>query len=71
MTERRKQRFILLLPVLVCFIGMMTLSDFWIYKYQQSNFKHISKFCEIIIKNNPEIETQVLSAMKEYRTFTE
>lgn len=71
MTERRKQRFILLLPVLVCFIGMMTLSDFWIYKYQQSNFKHISKFCEIIIKNNPETETQVLSAMKEYRTFTE
>ena len=71
MTERRKQRFIILLPVLVCFIGVLALSVFWLYECRQSTFEHISKVCEIIIENSPEVEEQVLSSVKEYYTLTE
>jgi signal transduction histidine kinase len=71
MTERGKQHFIVLLPVLVFFIGILALSAFWLQEYRQSTFEHISKFSEIIIENSPEAETQVLSAVKEYDTFTE
>ena len=71
MTERGKQRFIILLPVLVCFIGVLALSVFWLHECRQSAFEHISKLCEIIIENSPEVEEQVLSSVKEYYTLTE
>ena len=71
MTERIKRYFALGLPVLVCLIGIAVLSIFWMNEYRQSTFEHLSKFCEIAIENNPEAEGQVLSALKEYHTFTE
>lgn len=71
MTERRKQGMLILLPVLVCLMSIAAVSIFWLHKYQQSAFEHISKFCEVIIENNPEAEEQILSDLKEYRTFTE
>lgn len=71
MTERIKRHFALGLPVLVCLIGIAVLSIFWMNEYRQSTFSHLSKFCEIAIENNPEAEGQVLSALKEYHTFTE
>lgn len=70
MTERGKRRLIVWLPVLVCFVGIMAVSVFWLQEYRQSAFTHISRFCEVLIKNNPgnsrETEMQVLSAVKEY-----
>lgn len=71
MSEIRKQRLAVLLPVLVCFVGMIVISALWQYAYQQAAFAHISKFCEIITEQHPETEVQVLSAMKQYHTLTE
>ena len=71
MTQRIKRYFALGLPVLVCLIGIAVLSIVWMNEYRQSTFEHLSKFCEIAIENNPEAEEQVLSALKEYHTFTE
>lgn len=71
MTKRIKRYFALGLPVLVCLIGIAVLSIVWMNEYRQSTFEHLSKFCEIAIENNPEAEEQVLSALKEYHTFTE
>lgn len=71
MTERRKRQLLIFLPVFVCVIGMSAVSVFWLNGYQQSVFEHISKFCEVIIQDNPEAEEQVLAALKEYHTFTE
>ncbi len=71
MTERRKQKLIVLLPVMVCVISIVGISVFWQYEYQRSAFTHISQFCEIIIEDQPQAEAQVLSALKEYHTLTE
>lgn len=71
MTEKRKRWFIVMLPVFVCVIGMAAVSIFWLNGYRQSAFEHISKFCEVIIRENPEAEEQILSALKEYPAFTE
>ncbi len=71
MTEKRKQRLFILLPVLSCFIGIASVSIFWWKEYRQSAFEHISKFCELALEHNPEAEEQILSALKEYGTFTE
>ena len=71
MTERGKQHFIVLLPVLVCFVGLLAVSTFWLHEYRKSTFEHISKFCETIIENSPEAEVQILSSVKKYHTFTE
>lgn len=71
MTGRGKQRFIILLPVLVCFTSVLALSVFWLHECRQATFEHISKLCEIIIENSPEAEEQVLSSVKEYYTLTE
>lgn len=70
MTEKRKQMLTILMPVLVCVIGIVGISVFWQYEYRQAAFTHISQFCEIIIKNHPEAEEQVLSSLKEYHTLT-
>ncbi|MDE7405113.1 MAG: HAMP domain-containing histidine kinase [Lachnospiraceae bacterium] len=71
MTGRGKQRFIILLPMLVCFSGVLALSVFWLHECRQATFEHISKLCEIIIENSPEAGEQVLSSVKEYYTLTE
>ena len=71
MTERSKQRLMVLLPVLVCVVGIIGISVFWKHEYRQDAFEHISQFCEIIIEDHPEAEAQVLSALKEYHMLTE
>ncbi len=71
MTERSKQRLMVLLPVLVCVVSIIGISVCWQYEYRRNAFEHVSKFCEIIIEGHPEAEGQVLSAMKEYHTLTE
>ncbi|EET61996.1 ATPase/histidine kinase/DNA gyrase B/HSP90 domain protein [Marvinbryantia formatexigens DSM 14469] len=66
MTESRKWRLTVWLPVLVCVLGITGLSLIWLQQYRQAAFAHISEFSEIIIENDPEAEAQVLSALKEY-----
>lgn len=71
MKERKKRRLIALLPVWICSFSVIGVSLFWMHEYRQAAFEHISKFCEIIIEEDPKAENQVLSAMKEYHMFTE
>lgn len=71
MMQRRKQRGIALLLALIFFVGIIIVSAFWMNEYRQAAFAHLSKFCEIMIENNPETEAQVLSAAKKYRTLTQ
>lgn len=71
MTEIRKQRLTVLVPVLVCVVSIIGITVLWQYEYRQAAFEHVSKFCEIIIENHPETEEQVLSALKEYHTLAE
>ncbi|MCD8356582.1 MAG: HAMP domain-containing histidine kinase [Clostridia bacterium] len=71
MTEIKKQRLTVLIPVLVCVVSIIGITVFWQYKYRQAAFENVSKFCEIIIENHPEGEEQVLSALKQYHTLAE
>lgn len=66
MTERGRRRCMALLPVLACLVSVMGLSVFWLHEYRQAAFTHVSAFCEIMAEKSPEMEVQVLSAMKEY-----
>lgn len=66
-----KQKWGLLFPVLLVFIGIVGISVFWLHIYRQAAFGHISALCEIIIEADPEMEQQVLSAVKEYQMLTE
>ena len=71
MTEKEKRHVIVWFPVLVCFISVAAVSTFRLNEYRQSAFEHISKFCQIVIENSPETETQILSSLKKYQTFTD
>lgn len=71
MTEIRKQRLTVLIPVLVCVVSIIGITVFWQYEYRQTAFEHVSQFCEIIIENHLEGEEQVLSALKQYHTLAE
>ena len=71
MTEIRKQRLTVLIPVLVCVVGIIGITVFWQYEYRQAAFAHVSQFCEIIIEKHPETEEQALSALKQYHTLAE
>lgn len=71
MTARRKQRLLILLPVLVCVLGIAGISALWQREYRQTIFAYISRFCETITEDHPELEAQVLSALKECRALTE
>ncbi|MDO5540951.1 MAG: HAMP domain-containing sensor histidine kinase [Eubacteriales bacterium] len=71
MTEIRKQRLTVSLPVLVCVISIIGISSFWQYQYRQAAFEHVSKFCEIIMEDHMEAQEQVLSALKEYHMLEE
>ena len=71
MTEIRKQRLTVLIPVLVCVVSIIGITVFWQYEYLQTAFEHVSKLCEIIIENYPEGEEQALSALKQYHTLAE
>ena len=68
MTERKKQFLAFGLPIIFCLTGILLISIFGLNLYQKSAFEHLSKFCELIIENNPETEQQILSAVKEYLT---
>ena len=43
MTEIRKQRLTVLIPVLVCVVSIIGITVFWQYEYRQTAFEHVSK----------------------------
>lgn len=66
MTETMKNRIKLLIPILVCLIGMGGTLFFWINHYRQLSFQHISNFCQTMIESYPETEEMVFSSLKAY-----
>lgn len=71
MTENNKKKIKLLIPILICFAGVISISLFWMNEYRQVSFEQISKLCQTIIEDYPEAETIVLSSLKEVHTGTE
>ena len=63
MTQNRVK---MLIPILICFIGMNGLLFLEMTHSRQLSFYHISNLCQTIIELHPEIEDQVLSSLKEY-----
>ena len=66
MTQGGKNRIKLLIPVLICFVGMASILFMGMSHYRQLSFAHISRLCEAIIESHPEAEAVVLSSLKEY-----
>ena len=66
MREKIKQRWMILIPVVLSLFSMAFLSFFWMQAYRQAAFAHVSALCETFVEEHPEAEEQVLSAVKEY-----
>lgn len=66
MSEIKKQRLMVLLPALVCFVSMIGIAAIWVHEYRIAAFEHMSAFCEMLIQDNPEAENAVVSKVKEY-----
>ena len=71
MSERKKQGILLLFPVAVLLLGIIFTTTLFYHTYRQTAYQHISAFCEIIMKNSPEAEPQLLSSLKEYHSLAE
>ena len=70
MTQTSKNRIKLLIPILICLIGMAGILFMGMSHYRQSSFAHISNLCQAIIESHPEAEEVVLSSLKEYHEDT-
>ena len=66
MTQTSKNRIKVLIPILICLIGMVGILVYGINHYRQLSFQHISNLCQTIIESHPEAEEEVLSSLKEY-----
>lgn len=66
MTQTSKDRIKVLIPILICLIGMTGILVYGINHYQQLSFQHISNLCQTIIELYPEAEEEVISSLKEY-----
>ena len=66
MTQTSKNRIKVLIPILICLIGMIGILVYGINHYRQLSFQHISNLCQTIIEAHPEAEEEVLSSLKEY-----
>ena len=66
MTETNKNRIKVLIPILICFIGMTGILFLGTKHYRQLSFEHISNLCQTMIESHPETEAMVLFSLKEY-----
>lgn len=66
MTQTSKNRIKLLIPILICLIGMTGILVYGINHYRQLSFQQISNLCQTIIESHPEAEDEVLTSLKEY-----
>lgn len=71
MSEKRKQKILLIFPFAVLAMGMLLTTFFFLHTYRQIAFEHTSALCETILANAPETEPQLLAALKDYHTLTE
>ena len=71
MSEKRKQKILLIFPFAVLMAGMIVTVAFFLHTYRQIAFEHTSALCEIILANSPETEPQLLAALKDYHALTE
>ncbi|MBE5878299.1 MAG: HAMP domain-containing histidine kinase [Lachnospiraceae bacterium] len=67
MTENSKNRIRVLIPILICFMGMMGILFLGINHYRQLSFRHISNICQTMIEAHPETEAALLTSLKEYQ----
>ena len=66
MTQTSKNRIKVLIPILICLIGMVGILVYGINHYRQLSFQQISNLCQTIIESHPEVEDEVLTSLKEY-----
>ncbi len=66
MTQTSKNKIKLLIPILICLIGMAGILGYGINHYRQLSFSHISNLCQAIIESHPEAEDEVLTSLKKY-----
>ena len=66
MTQTSKNRIKLLIPIIICLIGMASILVYGINHYQQLSFQQISNLCQTIIESHPEAEDEVLTSLKDY-----
>ncbi|MBD5445304.1 MAG: HAMP domain-containing histidine kinase [Lachnospiraceae bacterium] len=70
MKKMDKRKTVIILPVLLCFIGIFLMTAFFIREYNMSVFKNMSAFCELMIEEEPEAEQLVLSSLKKYKNLS-
>lgn len=70
MTQTSKNRIKVLIPILICLIGIAGILFMGMSHYRQLSFSHISNLCQAIIESHPEAEEIVLSSLKEYHEDT-
>ena len=71
MSEKWKQKILLIFPFAVLAAGMILTAAFFLHTYRQIAFEHTSALCETILENSPEAEPQLLAALKDYHSLTE
>ena len=71
MSEKWKQKILLVFPFAILAAGMILSSAFFLHTYRQIAFEHTSALCETILANSPEAEPQLLAALKDYHSLTE
>ena len=71
MSEKWKQKILLVFPFAVLAAGMILSSAFFLHTYRQIAFEHTSSLCETILINSPEAEPHLLAALKDYHSLTE
>ena len=67
MPEERKQSLFILLFCLLCLLVTLLSGIFRTGAYQKAVFMQLSEFCEILSENNPGLEDEMLTALREYR----
>lgn len=71
MKRMNKRKTVIILPVLLCFIGIFVMTIFFIREYNKAVFKNMSAFCGLMIEEEPEAEQLVLSSLKKYKNLSE
>ena len=66
MTQTSKNRIRVLIPIVICLIGMFGILVYGINHYRQLSFQQISNLCQTMIESHPEAEDEVLTFLKEY-----
>ena len=56
MSEKWKQKTLLIFPFAVLAVGMILTAAFFLHTYRQIAFEHTSALCETILENSPEAE---------------